>query len=196
MATQKLAVGTNEGVVVMYDLKTAIRLYVLEGHTKPITTCSFSTDGRRLVTLSLGESLVLVWKVGSSFSSFFNPGAPPSQGHGGSQPFKTLNFNVGADGKLVPLFFLKKRNEGCMQFLISGVIFREHDDGRNIGFSSRWMDRWSQRKSKNTTERLDLQHVRNLFFDIFITFCSTVLLLRFLYSTSKLYFCGGNNSSR
>jgi len=100
MATQRLAVGTNEGAVVMYDVKTAIRLYVLEGHTKPITACSFSTDGRRLVTISLGESLVLVWKVGSSFSSFFNPGAPPNQGHGGSQPFKTLNFNVGADGNM------------------------------------------------------------------------------------------------
>ena len=104
MATQKLAVGTNEGAVVMYDLKTAIRLYVLEGHTKSITACSFSSDGRRLVTISLGESLVLVWKVGSSFSSFFNPGAPPSQGHGGSQPFKTLNFNVGTDGKLASFF--------------------------------------------------------------------------------------------
>ena len=108
MATQRLAVGTNEGAVIMYDLKTAIRLYVLEGHTKPITACSFSTDGRRLVTISLGESLVLVWKVGSSFSSFFNPGAPPSQGHAGSQPFKTLNFNVGADGKLVQLLLLKE----------------------------------------------------------------------------------------
>ena len=120
MATQRLAVGTNEGAVIMYDLKTAIRLYVLEGHTKPITACSFSTDGRRLVTVSLGESLVLVWKVGSSFASFFNPGAPPSQGHGGSQPFKTLNFNVGADGKLVPFFWKKK--EGCMPSLNLGYL--------------------------------------------------------------------------
>ena len=100
MATQRLAVGTHEGAVVMYDVKTAIRLYVLEGHTKQITACSFSADGRRLVTISLGESLTLVWKVGSSFSSFFNPGAPPRQGHGGSQPFKTFNFNVGTDGRL------------------------------------------------------------------------------------------------
>ena len=109
MATQRLAVGTNEGAVIMYDLKTAIRLYLLEGHTKPITACSFSSDGRRLVTISLGESLVLVWKVGSSFASFFNPGAPPSQGHGGSQPFKTLNYNIGADGKSGLLFSLFKK---------------------------------------------------------------------------------------
>ncbi|KAJ7068988.1 hypothetical protein B0H15DRAFT_138368 [Mycena belliarum] len=95
MASQRLSVGTSEGAIVMYDLKTAIRLYVLEGHNKRITACTFSPDGRRLVTLSLEESVVLVWKVGSSFSSFFNPGAPPRQGHGGSEPFKTLSFNVG-----------------------------------------------------------------------------------------------------
>jgi len=63
MATQKLAVGTNEGAVVMYDLKTAIRLYVLEGHKKPIAACSFSPDGRRLITISLKESLVLVGRL-------------------------------------------------------------------------------------------------------------------------------------
>ena len=83
----------------MYDLKTAIRLYVLEGHKKQIAACSFSPDGRRLITISLKESLVLVWKVGASFTSFFNPGAPPRQGHSGSQPFKTLNFNVGSEGE-------------------------------------------------------------------------------------------------
>ncbi|KAK7061717.1 WD-repeats-region domain-containing protein [Favolaschia claudopus] len=100
MGSQKLAVGTSEGAMVMYDLKTAIRLYVLEGHKKRITACSFSPDGRRLVTLSLEESVVLVWKVGSSLSSFFNPGAPPRQGHGGSEPFKTLSFNVGEEANM------------------------------------------------------------------------------------------------
>ncbi|KAI8986132.1 WD40 repeat-like protein [Trametes punicea] len=95
MSSQRLAVGTSEGAVVMYDLKTATRLYVLEGHKRRTTACSFSPDGRRLVTLSLEESDVLVWKVGSSFTSFFMPGAPPRQGHNGSEPYKTLNFNIG-----------------------------------------------------------------------------------------------------
>lgn len=76
MGSQRLAVGTSEGPVVMYDLKTATRLYVLEGHRKRTTACSFSPDGRRLVTVSLEESVVYVWKVGSSFSSLFMPGAP------------------------------------------------------------------------------------------------------------------------
>ncbi|KAJ3733629.1 hypothetical protein DFJ43DRAFT_1117017 [Lentinula guzmanii] len=100
MPSQRLAVGTSEGAMVMYDLKTAIRLYVLEGHKKRISACSFSPDGRRLVTLSLEESVVLVWKVGTSFVSFFNPGAPPRQGHSGSEPFKTLSFNVGDAGNM------------------------------------------------------------------------------------------------
>ncbi|KAH9950696.1 WD40 repeat-like protein [Amylocystis lapponica] len=100
MPTQRLAVGTSEGAVVMYDLKTATRLYVLEGHKKRTTACSFSPDGRRLVTVSLEESVVLVWKVGSSFTSLFNPGAPPRQGHGGSDPFKTLSFNVGDEAHM------------------------------------------------------------------------------------------------
>ncbi|KAF8631069.1 hypothetical protein AX15_002671 [Amanita polypyramis BW_CC] len=94
-ATQRLAVGSSEGAIVMYDLKTATRLYVLEGHKKRIASCSFSPDGRRLVTVSIDEGLVNVWKVGSSFASFFTPGAPPRQGHGGSQPYKSLNFHFG-----------------------------------------------------------------------------------------------------
>lgn len=98
MSSQRLAVGTSEGAIVMYDLKTGTRLYILEGHKKRPAACSFSPDGRRLVTVSLEEGVVLVWKVGSSFSSFFNPGAPPRQGHRGSEPFKTLAFNVGDEG--------------------------------------------------------------------------------------------------
>ncbi|KAJ4498276.1 hypothetical protein C8R41DRAFT_877942 [Lentinula lateritia] len=100
MPSQRLAVGTSEGAMVMYDLKTAIRLYVLEGHKKSISACSFSPDGRRLVSLSLEESVVLVWKVGTSIVSFFNPGAPPRQGHSGTEPFKTLSFNVGDAGNM------------------------------------------------------------------------------------------------
>ena len=99
MGSQRLVVGTSEGAVVMYDLKTATRLYVLEGHKKRATACSFSPDGRRVVTVSLEESSVLVWKVGASFTSFFMPGVPPRQGHGGSDPFKTLNFNIGDTGE-------------------------------------------------------------------------------------------------
>ncbi|KAG6336863.1 hypothetical protein ID866_2221 [Astraeus odoratus] len=100
MTSQRLAVGTCEGAFIMYDLKTATQLYVLDSHKRQATACSFSPDGRRLVTVSLEEGVVLVWKVGSSFTSFFIPGAPPRQGHSGSQPYKTLSFNVGDEAKM------------------------------------------------------------------------------------------------
>ena len=103
MTTQRLAVGTSEGAIIMFDLKTATRLYVLECHKQRLAACSFSPDGRRLVTVSLDENVVLVWKVGSSFTSFFTPGAPPRQGHGNGEPFKTWEFNVGDAGKERPL---------------------------------------------------------------------------------------------
>lgn len=117
MPTQRLAVGTDEGAIIMYDLKTAIRLYVLEGHKKKLAACSFSPDGRRLVTLSLEEGCVLIWKVGSSFSSFFNPGAPPRQGHGGSEPYKTMKFHLGDAGSCVPYFIIQSVGDSVFSSL-------------------------------------------------------------------------------
>jgi hypothetical protein len=90
----------------MYDMKTATRLYVLEGRHSQPAACSFSPDGRRLVSVFLEQNVVLAWKVGSSIASLFNPGAPPRQGRAGSEPFKTLKFNVGDQGEVLNLFFL------------------------------------------------------------------------------------------
>lgn len=72
MQTQRLAVGTSEGAIIMYDLKTGTRLYVLESHKKRPAACSFSPDGRRLVTVSLEEGVVLVWKVCAASVIFFH----------------------------------------------------------------------------------------------------------------------------
>ncbi|WWD20135.1 hypothetical protein CI109_104611 [Kwoniella shandongensis] len=90
--TQRLAVGTHEGAVIMYDLKTASRLYVIEPHKHPVSAVTFSPDGRRLITVSLEEGSVTVWKVGSSLSGFFNVGAPPRQGGEKGEPFKRIEF--------------------------------------------------------------------------------------------------------
>ncbi|GHJ83909.1 hypothetical protein NliqN6_0311 [Naganishia liquefaciens] len=92
--TQKLAVGTHEGAVIMYDLKTATRLYVLETHHSQVSAISFSPDGRRLVTAALDDRKLTVWKVGSSFGSMFVVGGPPRQGTGPGEPFKTYDFFV------------------------------------------------------------------------------------------------------
>ncbi|SPO40249.1 uncharacterized protein PSFLO_05731 [Pseudozyma flocculosa] len=78
--SQRLAVGTHEGAVILYDLKTATRLFVLEGHRMAVSGVDFSPDGRRLVTVSEREGLVCVWKVSVGILGFFTPGVAPKQG--------------------------------------------------------------------------------------------------------------------
>ena len=91
--------GTHEGAVIMYDLKTASRLYVLEPHKHPVSAVMFSPDGRRLVTVSLEEGDITVWKVGSSLSGFFNVGGPPRQGGERGEPFKRIEFARADNGE-------------------------------------------------------------------------------------------------
>lgn len=92
--TQRLVVGTNEGACIMYDLKTATRLYVLESHTKAVTACSFSPDGRRLVSVSVEESCFSAWKVGSSLLGLLTPGQAPRQGSTNNKPYKSIDFTL------------------------------------------------------------------------------------------------------
>ncbi|GAA5960639.1 hypothetical protein JCM3765_005885 [Sporobolomyces pararoseus] len=89
--SQRLAVGTQEGSAIVYDLKTATRLYVLEGHRRPITAVSWSLDGHRLATISLDENKVCIWKTGMGILSLI--GAPTQRA--GSPPFKEWDFHVG-----------------------------------------------------------------------------------------------------
>ena len=99
--SQRLAVGTQEGSTILYDLKTATRLYVLEGHARAVTALTFSPDGRRLVSVSLEEGKCVVWKVGGGVWSLFTPGVAPRQGGtSGEKPWKELDFAVGEEGKL------------------------------------------------------------------------------------------------
>lgn len=93
MGTQRLAVGTSEGVI-MFDLRNATRLYVLEGHKQRVSTCSFSWDGRTLIAASLDNGVVLVWKVVPNFSSFFNPTALPRQGNATGKRSKPLSLTI------------------------------------------------------------------------------------------------------
>ena len=88
----------------MYDLKTASRVYVLEPHKHPVSSVVFSPDGRRLLTVSLEEGNVTVWKVGSSLSGFFNVGGPPRQGGERGEPFKRIVFARADDGEFFLVF--------------------------------------------------------------------------------------------
>lgn len=82
------------GACIVYDLKTATRLYVLESHSKRASAVSYSPDGRRLITMSLEESNVKVWKVGVSLLGLLTPAGPPPQRHGAgsNEPYKVIEF--------------------------------------------------------------------------------------------------------
>lgn len=73
---QRLAVGTFEGAIIVYDLKTATRLYVLEAHRASLNGLAFSPDGRRLISLCLQDGMVKIWKTGTGIRNLFNFGVP------------------------------------------------------------------------------------------------------------------------
>ena len=96
--TQRLAVGTHDGPVVLYDLKTATRLYVLDGHTAPVTACSFSPDGRRFLSLCLSEGLVLLWRLSAGFVDMLRP----RRTKGEASAYRSIPLHLG-DAAQLPL---------------------------------------------------------------------------------------------
>lgn len=95
--TQRLAVGTHDGPVVLYDLKSATRLYVLDGHSSPVTACSFSPDGRRFLSLCLDEGLVLLWRLSAGF---FDMLRPHLHAQGEASAYRSIPLHLGKAAQL------------------------------------------------------------------------------------------------
>ena len=70
--TQKLAVGSLTGQIVLYDLRNASKLMVCEGHLHPVTSCRFSPNGKMLASFSLEEGIVRFWHLIPGFFSLVN----------------------------------------------------------------------------------------------------------------------------
>ncbi|ORX92472.1 WD40 repeat-like protein [Basidiobolus meristosporus CBS 931.73] len=106
--SQKFAVGTNEGVIVIYDLRTATRWQVLEGFTRPVTVISISNDGKYIAGYSREESYIFLWHPSVGFLSMLAEtlGSGHSSGNGiGSmlsshKPSKSFNVVLPADMNL------------------------------------------------------------------------------------------------
>ncbi|PFH38412.1 hypothetical protein BESB_007540 [Besnoitia besnoiti] len=67
--TQRFAVGCSDGLIILYDLRTATKWKVLEGHTGAISCLSFSDDGSLLGSYSIADCSMRLWQ--SSSSGFF-----------------------------------------------------------------------------------------------------------------------------
>ncbi|KAI8333783.1 hypothetical protein EDC96DRAFT_17952 [Choanephora cucurbitarum] len=96
-SAQKLALGTLEGASVIYDVRTATRSVVLEGHVGPVSALAFSPDAKLIATCSLVEPNVRVWHTNLSLlgmiTSSFSQGLNTSHPEGGSQkPHKVFSF--------------------------------------------------------------------------------------------------------
>ncbi|KAI8609659.1 hypothetical protein BC830DRAFT_1149503 [Chytriomyces sp. MP71] len=102
--TQKLAVGTTEGLTIVYDLKTATKGQVLEGHSKPVTAVAFSPDGKLSVTFSLEENCVRFWQLSTGFlNSLASAFSGASQATGAAGHMKSFrDFMAGAPQKPNP----------------------------------------------------------------------------------------------
>ncbi|KAL1506906.1 hypothetical protein AB1Y20_007770 [Prymnesium parvum] len=69
--TQRLAVGTVEGVVLVYDLRTATKWRILQGHEKAVSVLAFSSLGDQLASVSVLDRTLRWWLAGSTgFFSF------------------------------------------------------------------------------------------------------------------------------
>ncbi|KAF9934508.1 hypothetical protein FBU30_001649 [Linnemannia zychae] len=89
--TQKLAVGTPEGAIIVYDLQTATRWQILEGHTESVSAVAFSRDGKTIVSCSVKEGSVRFWQPNPGFfgmlmggGSLWGPKSNSSSNGGGA----------------------------------------------------------------------------------------------------------------
>lgn len=65
--TQRLAIGTMEAVIFIYDLRTATKWRVLDGHTAAISAVAFrQNDGHMLVSYAAREGSVRWWNSGNA----------------------------------------------------------------------------------------------------------------------------------
>ena len=65
--SQRLAVGSTDNIIVIYDLKTASRWHVLEGHKQAVSAVAFSDNGKVLSSYSINDASVRIWMTGTSF---------------------------------------------------------------------------------------------------------------------------------
>jgi WD40 repeat protein len=64
--SQRLAVGTHDGPIAIYDMRTSSKWKILEGHTGNITCLCFDSKGNMLASYSAVDKTLQLWKVGNT----------------------------------------------------------------------------------------------------------------------------------
>jgi len=65
--SQRLAIGTKEGAIMIYDLISATRWFSLEGHKNEISAVAFEGAGEYLASYSIDDANVKIWRTAPSF---------------------------------------------------------------------------------------------------------------------------------
>lgn len=78
------------------------RVQVLQAHKLGVTACSFCPDGRKLVSISLEDSCIRVWRIhGGAANTLYNTFLTIASGAGAvEQHLKELKFNIGDEGQM------------------------------------------------------------------------------------------------
>lgn len=63
--TQRLAVGTPQGPISIYDIRTSTKWKVLEGHKARVTVVAYDTKGNTLVSYAPAERSFRIWRFQS-----------------------------------------------------------------------------------------------------------------------------------
>ena len=58
--------GTADGVVLIYDLRTATKWRILQGHEHPVSALNFSGAGESVASFSAADGTLRWWQAGSS----------------------------------------------------------------------------------------------------------------------------------
>jgi WD40 repeat protein len=59
-------VGTHDGPIAIYDVRTSAKWKILEGHTGNVTALAFDSKGNMLASYSAVDLHVRLWKVGNT----------------------------------------------------------------------------------------------------------------------------------
>ncbi|KAI8342819.1 hypothetical protein BC941DRAFT_368797 [Chlamydoabsidia padenii] len=124
-STQKLVVGTLEGATIVYDLQTATRSVVFEGHTGPVSVVKFSPDGKLIATGSLTDCTVRVWYsqlslLGIFTSSFTKSGH--AQTPGSQKPYKIFSFALPEQFETQETLQFEWRSNRCVKLCIKDIV--------------------------------------------------------------------------